>query len=417
MATALKDSLLALVGELRAASVRISLAESLDAMSAVAVAGIERTAMREALRASLIKDETDNPAFDAIFERHFAAGVVSGQARRSRGAQIGVSGDGRGDGGGNRAAPPEAKPEELSGSLNRETAAEHDLPADGAARPKPEPMPSDDDTNGAGSGGRGSTENGRDRYRGRIASASDGPDAAGQLAQEIERTPFALYSRFEYERARDALAPIKRRFRALLGRRLRAAARGRIDFRRTLRAATQHGGVLVGLRFRARRPRHVELLVLADISGSVAYASTLMLEIAAGARDLFHRFHCFAYIDRLAEADFERGHLVMNPAIDLYARSDFGRVLAQLLRDMPALLNRATVLVILGDARNNRRPARADLLREIARKCRAVIWLNPEPISRWNSGDSAIANYQPEVDALIECDNLCQLESALRLLR
>jgi hypothetical protein len=107
----------------------------------------------------------------------------------------------------------------------------------------------------------------------------------------------------------------------------------------------------------------------------------------------------------------------MTPALDLYARSDFGRVLGELVREHSALLNRATVVVIMGDGRNNRRPARADLLREIARRCRALIWLNPEPASRWRTGDSAIANYERELDVLAGCDNLYELEIALKLLR
>ena len=142
--------------------------------------------------------------------------------------------------------------------------------------------------------------------------------------------------------------------------------------------------------FESRRPRHVDLLILADISGSVRYCSTLLLELMAGARRCFRRVASFVYIDRLAEADFEQNHLVMTPALDLYARSDFGRVLGEVWQRREALLGRATLLVIMGDGRNNRRPARADLLREIARCCRAVIWLNPEELNRWGAGDSAI---------------------------
>ncbi len=121
----------------------------------------------------------------------------------------------------------------------------------------------------------------------------------------------------------------------------------------------------------------------------------------------------FVYIDRLAEADFEDRHLVMTPALDLYARSDFGRVLAELWRRREELLGRATLLVIMGDARNNRRPPRADLLREIARLCRAVIWLNPEETDRWGAGDSSIRLYQREVNALLPAGNLRELEAGL----
>jgi uncharacterized protein with von Willebrand factor type A (vWA) domain len=228
-----------------------------------------------------------------------------------------------------------------------------------------------------------------------------------------ERIPFSQYSDLEYEAAHGALAVLKRRFRVRLSRRLRLATAGRIDFRRTIRAAIQHGGALADLRFRSRRQRHIDLVVLADVSGSVRYAASLMLELVAGARECFHKVRSFVYVDRMAEADFEHGHLVMAPPLDLYAKSDFGRVLSQLWERRSTLLNRATVLVILGDGRNNRRPARTDLLRDIGRICRAVIWLNPEDSARWGTGDSAIAQYGRAVDALLPCRNLHELEHNL----
>ncbi|MGC2276131.1 MAG: VWA domain-containing protein, partial [Candidatus Binatus sp.] len=196
-------------------------------------------------------------------------------------------------------------------------------------------------------------------------------------------------------------------------RRLRLANTGRIDFRRTIRAAMQRGGALLDLKFRARRPRHVDLVILADISGSVRYAAQLMLELMAGARGCFRRVSSFVYVDHLAEADFEEGHLVMTPALDLYARSDFGRVLGELWQRRAGLLTRSTIVVIMGDGRNNRLPARADVVRDISRSCRAVVWLNPEDPVRWGTGDSAIKQYAREVKMLVPSRNLRELQVAL----
>jgi uncharacterized protein with von Willebrand factor type A (vWA) domain len=238
---------------------------------------------------------------------------------------------------------------------------------------------------------------------------------AGRAAalRTIERMPFANYSDLEFETARDVLGALKRRFRLRVSRRLRVAGAGRIDFRRTIRASLQHGGALGDLRFRARRPRHIDLLILADISGSMKYASTLMLEIVFGAAACFGRLRSFVFIDRLAEVSFEYGHLAMSPHLDLFARSDFGRVLSELWDRRAALISRATVIVIMGDGRNNRRPARADLLRDLARLSRATLWLIPEPQVRWNTGDSAIRQYARECSGLISCENLHELERGL----
>ncbi|MGH8011203.1 MAG: VWA domain-containing protein, partial [Candidatus Binataceae bacterium] len=241
-----------------------------------------------------------------------------------------------------------------------------------------------------------------------------GIEAQRQSRQRAaERLPFAQYSELDYEMAREALTPLLRRFRMRVSRRLRIAKSGRLDFRRTIRAAIQRGGALADLRMRARRRRHIDLVLLADISGSVKYASELMLELVAGARLYFRNVRSFVYVDRLAEAGFEQGHVTMQPALDLYARSDFGRVLSELWERRAELLGRTTVMLIMGDGRNNRRPARADLLRQITASCRAVVWLNPEPAARWNTGDSAIAQYGRAVNALVPCENLTVLEREL----
>ena len=138
-----------------------------------------------------------------------------------------------------------------------------------------------------------------------------------------------------------------------------------------------------------------------------------MLELVAGVYGHFRRVRSFVFIDRLAEAEFAGGHVATEPALDLYARSDFGRVLGELWERRSELLSRTTLMVILGDGRNNRRPARADLLRDLRRLCRAVVWLTPEPTERWGTGDSAIHQYAREVDALHRCANLGELERSL----
>lgn len=69
---AFRDSALAFIGDLRSSNIRISVAESIDAMRAVAAIGLDqRGRVREALAAALIKDEADRATFDEAFARHF----------------------------------------------------------------------------------------------------------------------------------------------------------------------------------------------------------------------------------------------------------------------------------------------------------------------------------------------------------
>ncbi|MDO8430862.1 MAG: VWA domain-containing protein [Candidatus Binatus sp.] len=416
---ALRDQLIKLIGELRSKSVRISVAESIDAMNAVAAAGLERSRMREALAAALIKDEADRAIFDECFARFFAMPARPHREHPdSRGAQVSAAA-GRGHPGENPSLNEDASPRRAEhpseqGAQLREQAASNDAKRKASSKVRER---DGDKGEVASNEHRGDTA--RDAHDGDGVDARGDSDASRHEAarltrlREIERKPFDTYLDLDYDEARRALEPLIRRFRIRLGRRLRLARAGRIDFRRTIRAGLQHGGALAELKFRARRPRHVDLAILADVSGSVRYAAQLMLELMAGARGCFRRVASFVYVDHLAEADFEQGHLVMTPALDMYARSDFGRVLGELWARRLGLITRATIVVIMGDGRNNRLPARADVLREISRSCRALVWLNPEDPARWGTGDSAIKQYAREVSLILPARNLRELQQGL----
>lgn len=410
--TTLRDELLRFVNQLRGAGVRISIAETLDAMNAISAAGLERTPMREALAATLIKDEDDRHIFDELFATFFAGSrnPTDDGWRKPGTESSSAAGSGRIESESIRSSRKDKKPAPFAVSEKTEPREEPETESEQESEEhregESEREDSEREENRAETAGEESIETGDEQRDGMMS----GHDAR---RRKIERTPFERYSDLEFDEARDALAPIARRFRVRLGRRLRMASGGRLDFRRTIRASIQRGGALSDLRFRARRPRHIDLVILADISGSVRYSSTLMLELIAGASNCFRRVRSFVFIDRLAQAEFEQKHLVMTPTLDLYARSDFGRVLGELWERRGELFNRATVLVIMGDGRNNRRPARADLLREMGRLCRAVIWLIPEERERWGTGDSAIFQYAREVSALVPSRNLRELEGAL----
>jgi uncharacterized protein with von Willebrand factor type A (vWA) domain len=105
--------------------------------------------------------------------------------------------------------------------------------------------------------------------------------------------------------------------------------------------------------------------------------------------------------------------VVPHEPFDVNARSDFGAVLRLLGERHDVALSRNTVLLVLGDARNNRRPHRADLLARLQREVRRVVWLNPEPRERWDTGDSVMAAYARHADAVLAAWNPRTLAAAV----
>ena len=73
---------------------------------------------------------------------------------------------------------------------------------------------------------------------------------------------------------------------------------------------------------------------------------------------------------------------------------------------------RSTVIVV-GDARGNHRPARADAVGRIAHRAHHVYWLNPEPRATWDTADSTQAIYGEHCTAVYETRTLGQLATAV----
>jgi len=382
----MRARILGFVQALREDGLAVSVAEALDAVAAVAAGGVDRPVLREALAATLVKDEADRPAFDARFEAMFPAlGAPDAPARKKRGGHGVPSGEGpgaRGRGGaGGRGTPPRRDEPPSAAAPVR------------AARDAREPTAA------------------RER-RGDAASAS----AMHGSRRRILALPFREYTALDLEEAHAVARELAARLRGRLSRRTWRARRGRLDFRRTIRAAVTMGGVPARLRFRARRPGRPDLVVLCDLSRSVAEASGLLLALLAPLGRHFRRVQLFAYVDHLCPVTLEGGHVVPDGPLDLHARSDLGRVLGELAAAERVPLGRSTELLVLGDARNNRLPPRADVLRALRDRVQRLVWLVPEPRARWNTGDSVLGLYAPSCDAVVECMNLAELARALRRL-
>jgi len=73
-----------------------------------------------------------------------------------------------------------------------------------------------------------------------------------------------------------------------------------------------------------------------------------------------------------------------------------------------------TIVMVLGDARNNRNPSRNQTVKQIQSQCKRLFWLNPDIKTKWNQGDSMVAQYEPYCDGVYETRSLEQLEHTLQ---
>jgi uncharacterized protein len=218
----------------------------------------------------------------------------------------------------------------------------------------------------------------------------------------------------------DAIGPLTRKLAARLARRRRMRA-GRLDFRRTMRKSLATGGVPADPQFRHPRPHRPEVWLLCDISGSMATFSRFTLQFTHAMSTHFSKLRSFAFVDTIDEvSDF------FGPGVDfgsalrrvtteaevvwLDGHSDYGNSLETFHARYGRQLTPRTTVIITGDARNNYRPPRDRVLGDIAEAARAVIWLNPEPEAYWDTGDSAMSHYAAHCTSVHEVRTLRQLE-------
>src|ERR1700720_289499 len=205
----LRDQLVSFIAALRDAGVRISVAESIDAMNAVAAVGLERAMMHEALAASLIKDEADRAIFDESFDRFFSAPRANrGEHPDQRGNQISAAaGRGRpGEDPSPRDDAPPRKPEQPREGARANDRDEKSSPSD--AKPSKKTTAAHrDDAEGKDAERKSDKMRGREEQGGadaRDESPTPGIDAARVARiRAIERRPFDNFSNLDYDEARD----------------------------------------------------------------------------------------------------------------------------------------------------------------------------------------------------------------------
>jgi uncharacterized protein with von Willebrand factor type A (vWA) domain len=229
-------------------------------------------------------------------------------------------------------------------------------------------------------------------------------------------------NRDEMAQLERALRPLSRKLAVRLARKRRRRRRGPVDLRSTVRRSLSTGGVPIDLRFKPPRPTKPEIIVIADISGSVASFARFTLHLVHAISSQFSKVRSFVFVDgldevtRLFEGADDPSDAVarINAEADVIAfdgHSDYGRALLTFHERFASDVTMRTTILILGDARNNYHQAHAEVLADLRYRAKALYWLNPEPTSYWNSGDSIVNQYAPYCDRVIECRTLRQLEA------
>ena len=416
----------------RGAGVRISPAESIDALRAVEAVGYaDRTALKDALALSLAKSLEEKQALDACFELYFSAAATPEHPDEAPPEPLPESGE-----------PGELTQALLAGDQAALSAAMAEA-AEAAGLSEIRLFTQVNQFARRILEGMGLEQLERDI----AALSAQAPESAralqraraalGEQVRELVDRNLVLFSRGETEKLREEalrnarltaldrrdlarmrviVRAMAKRLRDRYARPRRRRNRGQLDARRTIRRNAGWGGVPFITHWKQRHVEKPRLMVLCDVSGSVAAAAEFLLLFLYALNEALSDIRAFAFSGSLIEVSQILETLEIDAAIGEIMRSigfgssNYGRALADFDAGFMAAVTRRTTVLILGDGRGNFADPRTDILKRIGERAKRLIWLNPEARTSWGTGDSDMLRYAPYCTLVTQCNTLRRLE-------
>ena len=246
-------------------------------------------------------------------------------------------------------------------------------------------------------------------------------DGSGkQLREELlKKVKLSNIEKRNFKDVREIVFKMAKKLVSIHSRRRRTYRRGQLDMRNTLHRNTQYDGVFFDLKWKTSKVDRPRVLCICDVSGSVSNYSRFLLMFLYSLADILPKVRSFAFSSELGEVTKLFEHSTLEQAMACIMRdyghgsTDYGRMLLDFKQCCMDDINNKTTLIILGDARNNYGDPRAEILREMYAKARRIIWLNPEPRSSWALGDAEMHKYAANCHQVKVCNSLAHLERVL----
>jgi uncharacterized protein with von Willebrand factor type A (vWA) domain len=435
----------------RGAGVRLSPAESIDAMRAVAKVGIsDRTILRDTFLLTLAKTQDEKKALGDCFDLFFdqpepsQAAPESGEADATEPPESGADSDAS-DGGDQT---PDLGPlaqmllsqdrNEIAAAIANasSTASLSDiryftqrgifsgriLEAMGIARLR-------DDLEGLTATNpvvaerlAAALEALRETVRDTVSQALMlyGREEAENLRNEILRNaPLSRIEPRQVEQMRRLIRQIARRLRERCSKPRKRQRRGHLDVRRTLRRNAAWGSVPFLTAWKRKHRDKPKIVALCDVSGSVARVSDFFLLLIHSLHEVVSDVRSFAFSGHLIEvSDILEAKSPEEAMAEIMAKvgfgsSDYGGSFADFEKQWMSAVTPQTTVIVLGDARSNNLDPRADILRRIGERSQRLVWLNPEGRMAWGWGDSEMPRYSTFCTVVRQCSTAQQLERAV----
>ena len=443
---------------LRAAGVRVSLAESVDALHAVETLGItNKEVFRSSLRATLIKESDDFAAFEELFPLYFGSGGpplqnamedLSPEEQEMMQMALGAlsgrmqqlldwlsSGEG----------PTKEELEEMARRAGVEWAnspqearwvTRRMLQQMGFAHLEEQMQELYQKLQEMGMSQEaieklmGVVDANREALEEQVAQQV-GQQIAEQRANraddlhgsDLMNKPLQSLTEEDANQLRKEVQRLVTQMRSRAALRRKRGNKGKFDSKGTIRANQRYSGTPFEIKFKKRKLKP-SLVLICDVSNSMWAAAEFMLRLTHELHDQVSKVRSFAFYADLTEIEppllkmveaqpDDAFHAIRNTLPGGHYATDLGHSLETFCHHYLNAVSGRTTLIILGDGRNNYNSPRIDLMKDLQRRARRLIWLNPELPAQWGTGDSDMLDYVPVCDAVYPVRNMAQVSAAV----
>jgi uncharacterized protein len=247
-----------------------------------------------------------------------------------------------------------------------------------------------------------------------------GREETENLRNEILRNaPLARLERRQVEQMKALIRAIARRLRERYSKPRKRQRRGHLDTRKTLRRNAAWGGVPFLTSWKRRHRDRPKIVAICDVSGSVAQVSDFFLLLIHSLHEVVDDVRSFAFSGHLIEVsdilDSKSPEEAMSEIMSKvgFDSSDYGGSFVDFEKGFLRSVTAKTTVIVLGDARTNNLDPRADILRTISERSKRLVWLNPEGRMAWGWGDSEMPRYAAFCSVVRQCATAKQLERAV----
>lgn len=262
------------------------------------------------------------------------------------------------------------------------------------------------------------SEQNRGQYRGGKNSV--------RVMEEVLNKDMAEMTQEEYVQLVRYIRQNANKFKTRMSRTMKRAKRRELDFKRTIRESVKTQGDAIELYYKKPMKKKTRLVCILDISGSVINHAKIFLNFLHELSTVFTGgTRSYVFVREIAEVTEYLTRWEITEGIEKAmgvipvkgAYSDYNYALKSYNERYLNYVDSSTIVLFLGDARNNRNPKGLEYMETIRKKAKTVVWLNPERKADWGTGDSIMWDYAKCVDSVYQTATVRELVDFLEELR